>query len=64
MPGDNRKAAGAFRNFAPDLWQEGLALPLQAALERARRGGVAGAEAAIGDIERLGPRAPIVSAVI
>jgi hypothetical protein len=62
--GDEREVARAVREFAPILWEDGLALPLQAALERARRHGVAGAAAAIADVERSGPRAPIVSAVI
>jgi hypothetical protein len=62
--GEEREVAGAVRAFAPILWEEGLALPLQAALERARRRGVAGAAAAIADVERRGCRAPIVSAVI
>ena len=62
--GDEREVARAVREFAPILWDEGLALPLQAALDRARRRGLAGAEAAIADVERGGPCAPIVSAVV
>ena len=62
--GDEREVARAVHEFAPILWEEGLGLPLQAALERARRRGVAGAAAAIADVARNGPRAPIVSAVI
>ena len=62
--GDEREVFRSIREFAPILWEEGLALPLQAALERARRDGVEGAEAAIVDVERNGPRASIVSAVI
>jgi hypothetical protein len=62
--GDEREAARALRAFTPILWEEGLALPLQAALERARRRGVPGAAAAIVDVERCGPGAPIVSAVV
>jgi hypothetical protein len=62
--GDEREVARAIREFAPTLWAEGLALPLQAALERARRRGVAGAEAAIDDIDRCGARASIVAAVV
>ena len=62
--GDEREVARAVREFAPILWEEGLALPLQDALERARRRGVPGAEAAIADVWRCGPRAPIVADVI
>ena len=62
--GDEREVSRSIRQFAPILWEEGLALPLQSALERARRDGVDGAEAAIVDVGRNGPRAPIVSAVI
>ena len=62
--GDNRKVAGAVRSFAPILWEEGLALPLQRALELARRCGVEGADAAIADVARQGCRAPIVGAAI
>lgn len=62
--GDEREAARALREFAPLLWEEGLALPLQAALERARRRGIAGAETAITDVERRGARAAVVAAVV
>jgi hypothetical protein len=62
--GDEREVVRAVREFAPILWEEGLALPLQAALERARRRDVAGAADAIADVARNGPMAPIVSAVI
>lgn len=62
--GDEREVARAVRRFAPILWEEGLALPLQAALEQARRRGVVGAAAAIADVERQGPRAPIVAAIV
>ena len=62
--GDERKTAGAVRKFGPILWEEGLAVPLQAALERARRRGVAGAERAIADIKASGGQAPIVGAVV
>jgi len=50
--GDERETARAIRRFAPILWEEGLALLLQASLERSRRRRVAAAEAAIADIER------------
>src|SRR5918994_289505 len=62
--GDEREVARALRKFGPILWDEGLAEPLRAALERARRRGVAGAESAIADVEALGAQAAIVGAVI
>ncbi|MGH2920737.1 MAG: hypothetical protein ACRDKU_01545 [Gaiellaceae bacterium] len=62
--GDERETAHALREFAPILWEEGLAHPLQAALERARRRGIAGAETAIADVERCGAQAAIVAAVV
>src|SRR3989442_7327474 len=62
--GDEREVARAVGEFAPILWEEGLALPLQAALERARRRGVRGAQAAIEDVEHRGAAAPVVEAVV
>jgi hypothetical protein len=62
--GDEREEARAVRTFTPILWREGLALPLQAALERARRRGVEGAEEVVDDVERRGAKAPIVAAVV
>jgi hypothetical protein len=62
--GREQEAAGAARRLAPDFWAEGLALPVQAALERARKRGVPGAAEAIADVEQRGPRARIVAAVI
>jgi hypothetical protein len=50
--------------FAPILWREGLAQPVELALERARRRGITGADDAIGTVERNGPRAPIVRAIV
>jgi hypothetical protein len=55
--GDERRVARALRKFGPILWEEGLAEPLQAALER-------GAERAIADVEASGAQAAIVTAVI
>jgi hypothetical protein len=62
--GDEKEVRRALRHFAPVLWDEGLALPLQAGLQKARRAGITGAENAIADVERRGPRAAIVPAVI
>jgi hypothetical protein len=62
--GDEQKAARESRRIAPDLWAEGLALPLQAALERGRRDGVRHATEAVEEVARRGPRARIVAAAI
>lgn len=62
--GDEREVARAVREFGPILWDEGLAEPLRAALDRARRRGVAGAERASADVEAFGAQAAIVGAVI
>lgn len=62
--GDEPEVRRALRHFAPMLWAEGLALPVQAALHKARRSGVAGAADAIADVEARGPRATIVRAII
>lgn len=62
--GDEAEVRRALRHFAPVLWSEGLALPLQAALECARRDGVPGAEEAIADVRARGARASVVRPVI
>ena len=62
--GDERAVAREIRRMAPDLWAEGLALPARAALERARKRGDPAAEAAIADVERLGPRSVVVKAIV
>jgi hypothetical protein len=62
--GDDRKVASSITRFAPDLWAEGLALPVRLALERARKRGVANAEEAIAAVERRGPRSQVVRVII
>jgi hypothetical protein len=52
--GDEREVALATTQVTPDLWAEGLALPLQAALERARRRGVAHAAGVVTEVEAFG----------
>ena len=52
--GDERKTAAAVRRFGPILWEEGLAEPLRAALERAQCRGIVGAETAIAEVESFG----------
>lgn len=62
--GREEEAARESRRLAPDLWDEGLALPLQAALAEARRRGVPLAAEAEEEVAERGARARIVAAVI
>jgi hypothetical protein len=62
--GDERDVRGQVNYFAPVLWEEGLALAVQAALERARRRGDVDAESAIADVERRGGRSIVVKAIV
>ena len=55
---------GATIQWSRILWDEGLALPVQAALERARRRGVPRAEEAIADVARAGPNSRYVRAIV
>ena len=54
--GDELEIKRWTRDMTPDLWDEGLALPAEVAVERARRGGVPGAPDAVADLERHGSR--------
>ena len=62
--GDERAVARELRRIAPDLWAEGLALPVHAALERARKQGDPDAAAAIAEVENLGARSAVVKAIV
>ena len=62
--GDLRKARSEARRIGPDLWAEGLADPLRAALRRARDGGDAEAGTALAEVEALGARARVNVPVI
>ncbi len=62
--GDEREIRRWTRKMTPDLWQEGLALPVRLAVERANRRGVAGAGEALADIERHGPRSATARAIV
>jgi hypothetical protein len=50
--------------MTPILWDEGLALPARLALERARRSGVAGAAAALEEVEARGGRSVVARAIV
>lgn len=62
--GDEADIRRTTARMAADLWHDGLALPLRAALERARRRGVPNAVVAIADVERRGSRSPVVRAAV
>jgi hypothetical protein len=62
--GDDRQVQHALASVTPHLWEEGLALPAIAALERARRAGVPHTEAALADITTRGSRSPVVREIV
>ncbi len=62
--GDDHEVACSITRIAPDLWAEGLALPVRLALERAFERGVANAEEAIAAVERQGPRSQVARAIV
>ena len=62
--GNEALARRQARRMARDLWDDGLADPLLAALVRARDDGVPDAEAALEDVQTRGPRSAVVRAVV
>jgi hypothetical protein len=62
--GDEREIRSWTAKMTPDLWEEGLALPVRLALERARERRVADAALGIADVESLGPRSAVARAVV
>ena len=62
--GHPREIDRTVAEFAPILWEEGLAQPVLLALQRTKRQGMAGAAAALAEVERRGPRAPIVALIV
>lgn len=62
--GDDHEVSCSIRRIAPDLWAEGLALPVRLALERARKRGVVNAEEAIAAVDRNGARSQVVRAIV
>jgi hypothetical protein len=62
--GDERAVRRALADVVPNLWGEGLALPVQAALEQAARAGDADAEAALVGVTGGGADSPVVHAIV
>jgi hypothetical protein len=62
--GDDREVRRAVAYVTPHIWEEGLALPAVAALERARRAGVPHAQAALADIDALGSRSRVARELV
>jgi hypothetical protein len=62
--GDERDVRGQLNRITPDLWAEGLAQPARLSLGRARERGVAGAEAALADVEERGGRSLTAQAIV
>jgi hypothetical protein len=62
--GDERDVRGQLNRITPDLWAEGLAQPPRLALGRARERGLAGAEAALADVEKRGGRSLTAQAIV
>lgn len=62
--GDEREVRRALDYVAPALWEEGLALPVRAALERADKTGDEEAEIAIAELASRGPRSPVLKAIV
>ena len=62
--GDEREVRRALAAVTPHLWEEGLAVPAVAALEQARRAGVPHADAALANVEAIGPRSQVVREIV
>jgi hypothetical protein len=62
--GDEDETERATQEFTPDLWEEGLAEPVRAALERARAARVPAADEALADVEALGGRSLTARAIV
>ena len=62
--GDDREVRGALASVTQHIWEEGLALPAVAALERARQAGVPHAESALADIDAVGSRSRVVREIV
>lgn len=62
--GDDPSVARTVRMVVPNLWAEGLGVPVEDALHSATRRGVPGAPEALRDFEARGPRSDIFKAIV
>jgi hypothetical protein len=62
--GDEREVALWTRRMTPDLWAEGLELPVRLALARAGAAGVPEAAEGLADVETRGARSLVVRAIV
>jgi hypothetical protein len=62
--GDERETARATAEFAPILWDEGLAEPATWALERAHADGIPDAEAGLADVQARKGRSVTAKAIV
>jgi hypothetical protein len=62
--GDEDETERAAHEFTPDLWEEGLAEPARAALERAQVARLPAAEQALAEVEALGGRSLTARAIV
>jgi hypothetical protein len=62
--GDEREAKRQARTMTPWLWEEGLDKTALDAMRRACADGVAGAEPALGELERKGGRSAVARAIV
>jgi hypothetical protein len=62
--GDEREIRRWTREMTPDLWEDGLAVPVKLAVERARRCGIHRARDAFADLELHGSRSRTAQAIV
>jgi hypothetical protein len=62
--GREDEARGELRRLVSELWQDGLDVTAPRLLEDARRRGVTGADEALAEVTRQGPRSAIVRAIV
>jgi hypothetical protein len=62
--GDEREIRRETNRMTPDLWADGLDVPLKMALARARERGVPNVDDAFDDVADRGPRSAIAKAVV
>jgi hypothetical protein len=62
--GDEREIRRWIREMTPNLWDDGLAVPVKLAVERAHRCGIHGARDALADLELHGSRSATARAIV